>query len=115
MVEAFRHYLVDQRGLVASTSRWDCAVAREFVATIEVHGKVAPFVLTVQGTDVNQFLQGKARARGVGAVHNVTVALGSFFRFVFLVGWIPPPLAGTILPAPGWRDSAPLPAHPPVR
>lgn len=64
---------------------------------------------------MNQFLRGKARARGVGAFHKVTVALRSFLRFVFLVWWIPQPLAGTILPAAGWRDTAPLPEHPTPR
>lgn len=112
VVEAFGAYLADQRGLVPRTINWYQLVAMHFLASIDIQCTDLDFALTVTGMQVYQFLQEEAGSRGTGSFHNITVAVRSLLRFLFIAGWMPQPMAGAVLPAPGWRDSKPLRDNP---
>ncbi len=96
VVDAFEDYLANQRGLTAGTIRWYRVVATKFLAPIDVQGEDPPFMLAIAGPQVNHFLQKEARLRGVGSFHNVTVALRSLLRFLFVRGWMSHSMVGTI-------------------
>jgi integrase/recombinase XerD len=101
----YRAYLIDERGLVASTVVYYLQFARLFLSEREqVCGELALETLT--GRDVVQFVQGHAPSHSVGSAKLLVTALRSLLRFLHVDGYIEVALASVVPAVAGWRGSS---------
>ncbi len=99
-------YLISERGLAQGTILWYRYVAHRFLSTCGIGTGVSRNEFEDMTIDkINAFILAEARHRGVGSLHNVTVALRALLRFLYLQGYTPMPLAAAVLPTPSWRDN----------
>jgi site-specific recombinase XerC len=94
LLDAYRRYLVIERGLAPSTVEARMGVARRF---LEPRVMAAGLDLeTVAAADVTGFLLAQARLRTAGAVKPMTSPLRCLLRFLFVAGLVPCDLAGAV-------------------
>jgi integrase/recombinase XerD len=103
VLAASRVYLVEERGLAASTVRNYLDVARRFVSRGDESGRA---VRDVTGAEVSQFVLAECQARNVGSATIVVVAMRALLRFLHLAGITATGLAGAVPPAACWPASA---------
>ncbi|MHB1684962.1 MAG: site-specific integrase [Bacilli bacterium] len=108
IVEEFTIYLAHQRGLSMGTRNWYRLVATRFLDFSQAEWSEDARKVSIAQDRVAKFLQTEAKHRSTGSLHNVTVALRSLLRCLFVTGRLPQSLVGAVLPTPGWRDSGPL-------
>jgi integrase/recombinase XerD len=106
VVEDYRRYVLEQRGLAPLTVVACCEVVRRFVTERVVGGELDLSGLTV--IEVHGFVLGEAQRLRRGAISAVLQAVRSFLRFLFATGVTPADLSGT-LPAVTARPHATLP------
>lgn len=101
LVEDFRVYLAQERGLAASTVAADLHVARLFLAT---RPQVSGLGLEELGaSEVLDFVRQECRHRSTGSARYVTAGLRAFLRFCHLTGCTSRPLAGAVPKVASWR------------
>lgn len=104
LLERYRLYLVEERGLVEGTVDNYLHAAKLFLSgRVGVEGRVELTGLRV--ADVTAFLIRECPRRNVGAARNLASALRSLLRFAFLDGLTATPLADSVPAAAGWRGS----------
>lgn len=108
VVNAYVEYLLQQRGLAAGTLYWHRFVAMRFLDYSHIEWEENRCTVSITPNRVIEFIQTEAKHRSTGSLHNVANAVRSLLRFLFIIGWMPVPLEGSVLPAPGWRDTGPL-------
>jgi integrase/recombinase XerD len=106
LIERYRRYLVMERGLVATTVRYDLADARVFLADwVDASGSRLP---EISARQVITFVVQQSAHRGVGSMKILVTVLRSLLRFLILDGAIQADLTGAVPSVAGWRGS-PLP------
>ena len=106
LLERYRRYLVDERGLVEGTIDNYLHTARLFLSgwVGDDDGRVELEGLRV--ADVTAFVARECPRRGVGAARNLASALRSLLRFAYLEELTAAPLAQAVPRAAGWSGSA---------
>lgn len=104
MLAAYRDYLVEERGLAASTVRNYLEVARPFVSQRGASGRTDLRGLT--GVEVSEFVVDECRTRGVGSATIVVVGMRALLRWLHLAGITLTGLAGAVPSAASWPASS---------
>jgi len=99
LIEAYRAWMFEDRGLAPLTVlRYETTAVR-FVATLGNRP-----LGSLNGNDVNRFLLAEASRLSVGAAKGRVAEVRSLLRFLFLAGRVDRDLAGSVPPVAGWRD-----------
>jgi site-specific recombinase XerD len=99
LIEAYRAWMFEDRGLAPMTVlRYETTAVR-FVATLG--GRPLE---TLNGSDVNRFLLAEASRVSVGAAKGRVAEMRSLLRFLFLTGRVDRDLAASVPPVAGWHD-----------
>ena len=109
MVDRYRDWLVEDRGLAKPTVRRYEATARRFLEVRRTPAGRNTGVEDLSGGDVTTFLLGECSRLAVSSAKRVVTDMRSLLRFLFLEGLTPTALATAVPPVAGWRDTG-LPA-----
>ncbi len=101
LLEDYRAYLVEERGLAAATVASDLHVARLFVATRPLTPTLGLEELRAGG--VVDFIRQECRHRSTGSARYVVAGFRAFLRFCHHTGRIPRPLAAAVPKIASWR------------
>ena len=104
LIEDFRAYLVEERGLAASTVASDLHVARLFLATRPQIPRLGLDDLGASG--VLDYVRDECRHRSPGSARYVVAGLRAFLRFCYLSGRTSRPLADAVPKIASWRLAA---------
>jgi integrase/recombinase XerD len=96
-------YLVEERGLAASTVRNYLEVARRFAAQ---RACGCADLGRLSGAEVSRFVLAECRARSVGSATIVVVGMRALLRWLHLAGITPIGLAGAVPTAASWPASS---------
>ena len=99
LIDAYRVWMFDDRGLAPLTVLRYEKLAARFLATLD--GRPLE---SLSGSDVNRFLLAEASRLSVGAAKGRVTEMRSLLRFLFLTGRVDRDLAGSVPPVAGWRD-----------
>jgi integrase/recombinase XerD len=99
LLVAYRVYLVEERGLAASTVRNYLGVAQQFVWD-DASGHAD--LRGVTAAEVSEFVLTYCRCHGVGSTTIMVVGLRALLRYLHLAGMTPTGLAGAVPPAACW-------------
>jgi site-specific recombinase XerD len=103
LVDAYHEWLVDDRGLAATTVLRYEKTARRF---LQQSGRVeAVNVAGLTGAEVSAFLLAECARCSVGAAKGRVAELRSLLRYLYLRGLTPLPLAAAVPPVAGWHDT----------
>jgi integrase/recombinase XerD len=100
LLAGYRTYLVEERGLAASTVRNYLDVARPFVSAQCASGRADLSGLTA--AEVSEFVLAGCRTRAVGSATIFVVGMRALLRYLHLVGITPTGLAGAVPSAACW-------------
>ncbi|MFA5787280.1 MAG: site-specific integrase [Actinomycetota bacterium] len=103
LLEDFRAYLVEERGLAAATVASDLHVARLFLATRPQAGLG---LADLSASEILDFVREECRHRSTGSARYVTAGLRAFLRFCHLTGHTSRPLADAVPKIASWRLAA---------
>ena len=103
VVAAYRRYLLDERGLMASTVEDYERYVRVFLSQLTEAAGTDLGLLSA--ADVTAVVRAQCRLRAVGWAKNFTSVLRSLLRFLFLDGRVPRDLSPSVLSVAGWRHS----------
>jgi integrase/recombinase XerD len=103
LLERYRRYLLDERGLVESTVHDYHRRARLFLS--EHSGGSGLHLEDLTAAEVRQFVLRECHRRSVGSAQCLTKALRSLLRFLFVDGWTTAELASTVPSVASWRLS----------
>lgn len=104
LVEIFRSYLVEERGLAASTVTSYVSVARLFLDSRWI--PEGADVGEVTGRGVTKFMLAETAGRSVGSAQFVACGLRAFLRFAYATGRTPTELDEAVPKIASWRQSA---------
>jgi site-specific recombinase XerD len=104
LLNAYRGYLLRERGLVATTIGSYDTVARRFLLERAADGELK--LEDLVAADVTRFVLGECGSRQVGDAKNVVTALRSLLRYLHLEGRTPMQLAPAVPAVAGWRGSS---------
>lgn len=104
LLERYRSYLAQERGLVGKTVRCYEDIARRFLEGRRQAGGLGLERLTV--ADVTGFLSSQCPGRSAGSAKNVASALRSLLRFLQLEGLTALPLAQAVPAGASWSASS---------
>jgi site-specific recombinase XerD len=99
LIEAYRAWMLDDRGLAPLTVLRYEKLAVRFLATLDDRS-----LKSLNGSDVNRFLLAEASRLSVGAAKGRVAEMRSLLRFLFLTGRLDRDLAGSVPPVAGWRE-----------
>ena len=99
LIEAYRAWMLEDRGLAPLTVLRYEKLAVRFLATLG--GRPLG---SLNGSDVNRFLLAEASRVSVGAAKGRVAEMRSLLRFLFLTGRLDRDLAASVPPVAGWRD-----------
>lgn len=102
-LERYRVYLVEERGLVASTICSYLDYARRFVSGLLGSDGVDLERLTA--ADVNQFVVGQCVVLSTTSAKHLVTAMRSLLRFLLLAGLVERDLVGAVPAVASWRGS----------
>lgn len=109
LVGRYRSWMVTERALAARTvDRYEATAWRFLTMRAEQRGSGCG-AEDLGGEEVFGFLLAEAERVSVGSAKGRVAELRCLLRFLFLEGWTATPLAVSIPPVAGWRDTA-LPA-----
>jgi len=95
LMERYRRYLLDERGLAAGTVRYYKRIARSFLAEVsETDGELD--LGRLAAGEVTRFVLEQCAARSVSTARNWVMALRSLLRFMYLDGLTAADLAGAV-------------------
>lgn len=106
LLERYRRYLVEERGLAPGTVRGYLHVAPLFLDTRPAVPGLGLEELTA--SEVIEFVTAECRHRATGSVRYVVTGLRALLRYCYLEGMIARPLTEAVPRVAGWR-LAPLP------
>lgn len=101
LLDRFRHYLANERGLSPSSIRNYAEVARDFLAQLPIEAEVDLAGLST--ADVTSFVLSECRRCKVASAKSMTTRLRSLLRFLYLVGVTPNELTGAVPSVATWR------------
>jgi integrase len=102
LIERYSAYLLEGRGLAASSVRNYVGVARVFLADRErVRGGLA--LRELDGAAVSEFVLRESRRSSVGSAKCMVTRLRALLRFLHVEGEIERDLAGAVPSVAGWR------------
>lgn len=102
LLAQYRKWLVDERGIAASTVlRYENTTRRFLTEQAMVEGVFTPTGLT--GSDVNAFLLRECSRVSAGSAKGRVAELRSLLRFLYLQGITPLRLGTAVPPVGGWR------------
>ncbi len=102
LLDRYREYLVDERGLSGGVVRWYCIVAGRFLA-----GRPrGAHLRRLTASEVGEFLRKEARGFSPSHARYVASALRSLVRFLHAEGRIPVSLVGAVPSISGWRGAS---------
>jgi integrase/recombinase XerD len=103
LVERYRRYLVEERGLVPTTVRYYLGEARAFLTCwVDASGSRLD---ELDAAAVTGFVVDQCAHRSVGLAKILVTALRSLLRFLLLDGSISVDLTGAVPAVAGWRGS----------
>ncbi len=103
VVASYRHWLVEERSLAASTVEdYERYVCRFFSQLVE---PVREDLSRLSAADVTAAVRSQCRSRSVGWAKNFNTVLRSLLRFLFLEGYVALDLSPSVLAVAGWRHS----------
>jgi integrase/recombinase XerD len=110
LLEEFRGYLLEERGMAAGSVRLYEGIARVFLS--ERSEPLEDALARLSGAEINVFVLREARRRSVRSAETVVCALRALLRFLHLQGLIAEPLAGSVPSVARRREDLPrgLPA-----
>ncbi len=91
LLDRYRRYLVDERGLARKT-----VVARERTARLFLAERAGPDLRGLDGRDVSRFVTGHCRRLSVRSAERLVNGLRSFLRYALVEGLITAPLANAV-------------------
>ena len=100
---AYGRFLTRERSLAASTMENYLRYVGVFFAGFDA--PVRADVTLLSAADVTAAIRRQCRSRSVGWVKNFATALRSLLRFLFVDGFVPLDLSGSVLSVAGWRHS----------
>lgn len=103
LVERYRRYLVEERGLVQSTVRYYVMEARSFLTGWVGDG--GSRLGELGAAQVTGFVVDQCARRGVGSAKILVTALRSLLRFLLLDGLVAVDLSAAVPAVAGWRGS----------
>jgi site-specific recombinase XerD len=103
LLDRYRRYLLDERGLTEGTVRGYVDCARPFVAT-RLDGEVLDLAGVTSG-DVTEFVVSTCPGRAVGSAKLIVCSLRSLLRWLHVSGQMPRSLAKAVPSVAGWRLS----------
>jgi len=109
LVDRYRSWMVEDRALAARTIGRYEETARRFLAARVGRRGGGCGAEDLAGSEVFGFLLAETERVSVGSAKGRVAELRSLLRFLFLEGWTTSPLAVSIPPVAGWRDTT-LPA-----
>lgn len=99
LMEAYRSWMFEDRGLAPLTVlRYETTAVR-FLATLDARP-----LGSLNGMDVNRFLLTEASRVSVGSAKGRVAEMRSLLRFLFLTGRVDCDLASAVPPVAGWHD-----------
>lgn len=96
LLERFRAFLADERGLAAKTRSAYLNSARRFLEASGRAGEAGPPLSGLAASDVIVFLVGAARVQAPGTTQNTASMLRTFLAWLYAEGLVEAPLAGTV-------------------
>lgn len=109
LVDRYRSWMVEDRALAARTvERYEATARRFLTARAEQRGGGCG-AEDLSGSEVFGFLLAETERVSVGSAKGRVAELRSLLQFLFLEGFTETPLAVSIPPVAGWRDTS-LPA-----
>jgi site-specific recombinase XerD len=103
LLDRYRRYLADERGITEHAADLYTRTARQFVAEHCSRGEPTLEHLTVG--DVTSFVTRHCRSRSVGSAKLLATGLRSFLGFSHVAGLISLPLAAAVPSAAGWSGA----------
>jgi integrase/recombinase XerD len=104
MLELYREYLIDQRGLAAESVRCYLLDARVFLAALPV--PVESVLADLSAAQVSGFFIDYCRDRNVGSAKAMVTGVRSLLRYLHVAGVVPVPLVGAVPSVAGWRGAS---------
>lgn len=105
LMDAYRRWMITQRGLADRTIDRYEKTARRFLRTHATASGCGTELLT--GQAVTGFLLAEAsRGLAAGSLHGRVAELRSLLRFLYVKGFTDTPLAQAVPPVPGWKGIA---------
>lgn len=101
LMDRYRRYLVDERGLAASSIRNYAEVARDFLSHVALEAELDLEALTT--AEVTEFVLSECRRCKTGSAKSMTTRLRSLLRFLYVVGVTSNELACAVPSVATWR------------
>lgn len=101
LMERYRRYLAEERGLSTSSIRNYAGVARDFLARLTTEDELDLEALTA--AEVSEFVLSECRRCKVASAKAATTRLRALLRFLYVVGLTPNELAGAVPSVASWR------------
>lgn len=111
LIDGYRQWLLNDRGLAETTVLRYENTARRFLARHVPNGDIAQLA-TLTGATVNGFLLAEAGRCSVGAAKGRVAELRSLLRFLYLRGLVPLPPGTAVPPVAGWHNTGIPPTLP---
>ena len=105
LLEEFRRYLGEERGLVAGSVQLYSGVARRFLE--ERSEPLGDDLVRLSGREINAFVLRESQRVGQRTAETVVCALRALLRFLHVQGWIPVPLVTAVPSVPQRREGLP--------
>jgi site-specific recombinase XerD len=105
LIDRYRCWLCDERGLAPQTVLRYLRTARRFLAE-QASGADGPAPEALTGAHVNAFLLAECTRVSTGSAKGRVAELRSLLRFLYLHGLTPMRLGSSVPPVGGWRLSA---------
>lgn len=102
LLDRYRTYLADVRGLSAGVVRWHCILARRFLEDGPRHARLR----RLSAGEVREFLREQARGFSPSYARDVASALRSLLRFLHAEGRMPASLVGAVPSISGGRQAS---------
>ena len=99
LVDAYRCWLVEERGLVATTVEQHLRSARLFLGLARVE------VGSLTAADVHRFVERECPSRSVAVAKTLVSCTRSFLRFLFAAGWTAVDLSSAVPPVAAWQGT----------
>jgi integrase/recombinase XerD len=103
VLDRYRAFLVDERGLAADSVRCYLLDARAFLT--QLSGPVVPALAGLSAQDVAGFMLRYCRGRNTWSAKAMVTGLRSLLRYLHVAGLIPASLVGAVPTVAGWRGA----------
>lgn len=104
LMERYRCYLIEERGLSAKSIRHYVDVARAFLSPVSPHGALDLGTLTT--SVVTRFVLAESQRCKVASAKAMTTRLRSLLRFFYVEGLTPNALASAVPSVASWRQTS---------